>query len=295
MNLSVFQAIARFFGSLLIHPIWGRVMGAIAVAAPLSLLGWPRMRHLFQQPALFGILALPTVYLMLFFGALTHELGHIVVLRLMGCKSTLQIMKHSHSRLIPFNMKTSIAGDSPAYSTSNRLLARGLAGFGANLTTDAILMVLSVAMHNPWLALFAAVQGFSGHGATSWSRLDGDTDVRTIREALAFKDSVSTRGSESDGQLDLDLIVDLEISQNVVTPYWVMVAGIAAADADCEGEFLSFNAGNALLMILPRAQTGRHVAHVRGRKVGPVSLTTKTGYNERYPAPKEGPRGAVGI
>lgn len=130
------------------------------------------------------------IYLGLFLGGFLHEFGHFLMLRVVGGDGKIEIMKNTHSNLIFFNMRTVVRGNSILFNNKPNLLKRSLAGFYANFFFWITFFKLGFLLSIPELMLFASLQGFSAHGASSFSSKYGDTDLRNIIRTLNMDLSV---------------------------------------------------------------------------------------------------------
>lgn len=155
-------------------------------------------------------------------------------------------------------MKTQLLDNDPLYSTSDCLLYRGLSGFLGNIfvyTTFILIALHFGGLSGLVLLWLATIQGYSAHGATSLTDLEGDTDVRTLRKALALEDNIEKltwQVSEITCSLKMEIL--LKQKDPISNNYWLILKGIDlyAYEGDCK----VFDMGNLRSFFFwPRFQT----------------------------------------
>lgn len=263
----------RCLSNLLIHPLYGKLIGIGLVFLPFMLMFSTRtiskLQFNWQFPILFIILS----YIGLFFGGFIHECGHVITLRLLGCKSNISIIKNPHSRIIFFNMRTNLLNDHPLFSTTNRLMVRALSGLFGNMVAYLAFLIFGVLFNSISLLYLAAIQGFSGHGVTSFSSMNGDTDIRTLWEARSIDDHLDVNTQCIDGLIIFNIKVNLTVKNDRLKNYWIIVKGMQINQY--EGDFIIFDMGSEYLFAVDEVRSGIFILNITGYVKDQVEIITK--------------------
>ncbi|MGD2247009.1 MAG: hypothetical protein PVF58_01280 [Candidatus Methanofastidiosia archaeon] len=261
--------------ALLPHAVYGKVIGILLMGIPAIVVIFQVITSFPMPNVVTLLLIIPVTYGGLFLAAFLHEMGHVVVLRSMGCKTKTTLLYNYHNPLLLFNMRTEMTEDHPIHSSATFLLKRGLSGVSVNIFLNIFFLVLSVYFGSVFFAYLAFLQGFGSHGATSLSPATGDSDVRTLATAVEAKDEVTVTVTENE-YTTIDIKTNIHLRNIVETTYWVLIEGLKNPEGEHKN-FLAFDMPNSIMFLLRNFETGSHSLSVHGERNGPVTVYTRGG------------------
>lgn len=277
------HSLLELAAKLLSGKITGKLFGLLLMLIPLVFLAY----SLYEAPAAWWewVLAVPVLYIGLFMGGFLHELGHVATLLLLGGRCRVKVLRNHHSKWLFFNMRTDITHDHPLLSTKYKLIMRAVSGLLSNIFFMLLFLAAGVALKSHLLLFLSAIQGFSGHGATSLSKLEGDTDVYTMSRALKCDDRITAElvapsgsrqeNSESGENHDLSTVklhIELKYPDN---GYWFLLRG--AAITDYSGDFYSFDLGSESLFVQARKEATQFHIDLKLASAEQLVIISKTG------------------
>lgn len=261
--------------SLLSHAVYGKGVGILLMAVPLLVI----VIHVvtsFSMPTVVTLfLIVPVTYGGLFLAAFLHEMGHVVVLRAMGCKTKTTLLYNYHNPLLLFNMRTEMTEDQPIHSSTTFLLKRGLSGIFVNILLNIFFLSLSIYFSSLFFGYLAFLQGFGSHGATSLSPLTGDSDVRTLTTAVEVQDTVTVTVEENE-YTQIVIETEVYLKNMIETTYWILVHGLENPEGEHK-TFLAFDVPDGIMFLLRNVENGSHTLCVRGKAANHVTVYTRGG------------------
>jgi hypothetical protein len=268
--------------SLLSHPVYGKAAGVCLMGIPFSVMVWQIVSS-FSLPRLPAVLlVIPVTYGGLFLAAFLHEMGHVVVLRRLGCRTKTQIMYNYHNPLLLFNMRTEMAEDHPVHSSAIFLLRRGLSGISVNILLNIMFLGLSLYYNSVIFSYLAFLQGFGSQGATSLSPTTGDSDVRTLVTALEVQDEV-TATLEKNQYTTLDIKTVVHLRKAIETTYWILVEGLEPTKVEHE-DFLAFDVPGGIMFLLRSFEQDSLTLRLCGKSQNGITIYTRGGRVLSIPA-----------
>ncbi|MBU6998331.1 MAG: hypothetical protein HXS41_05130 [Theionarchaea archaeon] len=268
--------------SFLSHPVYGKATGVLLMGIPLSVMLFQIVSS-FSTPSLSRLLlVIPVTYGGLFLAAFLHEMGHVVVLRSMGCKTKTQLLYNYHNPLLLFNMRTEIAEDHPVHSSATFLLRRGLSGIAVNILLNVLFLALSIYYSSAFLSYLAFLQGFGSQGATSLSPTTGDSDVRTLATAIEVQDDVIVNVEEG-SPISLDIVTEIHLRRAIETTYWILIEGLDVSQATHKG-FLAFDVPHGIMFLMRDFEQDSLTLHLSGNAPHEMTMYTRGGRVFSIPA-----------
>jgi len=275
------------FCNLLTHPIDGKIFGISIIFIPTVLwINFLIKRNVSIVDISNIIIFVIITYAGLFIGGYIHELGHVVCLKILKCKSKIKVMKNDHSKIIFFNMKTEIISDHPLNSTSKNLIYRSISGMLANIIAETVFIIIGNITGYGILYYFACIQGFSGHGATSLASMHSDTDISTIRKALAVKDDFDIDIQNNGTSSSIFIKIKLYTQNFIEDPYWLLTNNKELTWES--SDFISFDIGEHDILISKNISNNEYNLKLSTNKDEEIELITKTGRKLRLNNKMEG-------
>lgn len=264
------------FCKILIHNIGGKLFGITIIFIPAVFCVNSIVKNNMIRINVSSIISLIIVtYVGLFIGGYIHELGHFICLKFLKSKSKIKVMRNDHSKIIFFNMKTEIISDHPLNSTSRNLIYRSISGMLANIIAEVIFIIIGYSTGQIIFYYLACIQGFSGHGATSLASIHSDTDISTIRKALAIKDDVDIDIQDNGDSNNIIIQIRLNIQGYLEDPYWLLTR---SKDIVWQSrDFISFDMGEHDILIANKVNKSECDLVVHTSKDKEIELITKTG------------------